>query len=161
MTGAVLALDLGGKTGYALRHGENTVSGRWNVGPPARKKGEPKEPWRDRFQRFRDKLLEVQNSTGLLSAIVYERVEHHNGVAAAHCYAGYRLTLLNYAAQFSVPVYDFTSTQWKSLATGTGGGRKAGSLATVRALGYEPIDDNESDAICLLIAWHTRYGSKD
>jgi Holliday junction resolvasome RuvABC endonuclease subunit len=77
-------------------------------------------------------------------------VRRHIGTDAAHLYGGFLATLTAWAEQRGayqgVPVGTI-----KRHATGKGNAGKDEVIASVRAKGFKPTDDNEADAIAILL----------
>jgi hypothetical protein len=142
---SILALDLGGFTGWALSHRDGTiVSGtqqfrqdRWSGG------GMP-------FLRFRHWLGEVAETSGSLGLVVYEEVRAHAGTAAAHAYGGFLATLTAWAEGAGVPYEGVPVGTIKRFAVGKGNASKAAVIEAMRRAGFAPKDDNEADALALL-----------
>jgi hypothetical protein len=150
---AVLALDLGTTTGWASRVGgivhSGTVSfraGRYDGGGM-------------RYLRFQRWLDELAGDAGGLEAVYYEEVRRHLGTDAAHLYGGFLATLTAWAEQRGVPYQGVPVGTIKRYATGKGNAGKDAVMAAVRERGFTPSDDNEADAIALLLwALATRGG---
>nr|WP_184047360.1 hypothetical protein [Roseospira visakhapatnamensis] len=143
--GAILALDLGTHTGWALARGDGSiVSGteqfrqdRWSGG------GMP-------YLRFRHWLGEVAETSGGLGLVTFEEVRAHAGTAAAHAYGGFLATLTAWAEGVSVPYEGVPVGTIKRFATGKGNASKAAVIEAMRRAGFAPKDDNEADALALL-----------
>ena len=81
---AVLALDLGTTTGWALRSRDGHITSgtvihrndRWQGGGM-------------RFLRFRQWLTEIKHTSNGLDQVLFEEVRRHAGVDAAHAYGGW------------------------------------------------------------------------
>lgn len=144
--GVVLALDLGTNTGWALRAADGiTVSGteifrqdRWSGGGM-------------RYLRFRHWLGEVAANTGGIGLVVYEEVRRHAGTDAAHVYGGFLATLSAWCKDRSVAYEGVPVGVIKRFATGKGNAGKDAVIAAMRARGFSPADDNEADALALLL----------
>ena len=82
--GALLALDLGTTTGFALRGADGAITSgtaefrldRWQSGGM-------------RFLRFKHWLTEIKHQAGGIDLVVYEQVRRHAGVDAAHAFGGW------------------------------------------------------------------------
>ncbi|WP_199286092.1 crossover junction endodeoxyribonuclease RuvC [Paracoccus suum] len=150
----LLSLDLGTTTGWAL-HGADgmitsgTVSfrqGRFDGGGM-------------RYLRFTNWLTELDRLSGPISAIWFEEVRRHAGTDAAHVYGGLMATLTAWAELRGVPYDGVPVGTIKRHATGKGNANKDAMLAAARARGFSPADDNEADAIAILLwALETRGG---
>lgn len=148
---ATLALDLGSTTGWCVRIGSNTLSGIW------KNKGGRYEGGGMRFLRFRKHLDEVNAATPL-TVVYFEEVRRHIGTDAAHIYGGLLATLTAWCEEHGVPYEGVPVGTIKKHVTGKGNADKAAMIAAVRKLGYEPIDDNEADAVALML-WATEGDS--
>ncbi|MGF1660554.1 MAG: hypothetical protein ACFCUS_14115 [Rubrimonas sp.] len=143
---STLALDLGTRTGWALlgRDGE-IISGvaefkqdRWQGGGM-------------RFLRFRSWLDEVSRLAGGFDQLLYEQVRRHAGTDASHLYGGWLAILEVWCEQKSVAYRGVPVGTIKKFATGKGNADKAAMVVAMRARGHTPSDDNEADAIALLL----------
>lgn len=141
----ILALDLGTTTGFALSptHG-SIVSGVWN------NKGGRYEGGGMRYLRFRNRLDEMQKLAPLES-VYFEEVRRHNGTDAAHVYGGMLGILTSWCEVHAIPYSGVPVQTIKKFITGRGNASKEQVVASVAALGYRPADDNEADAIALLL----------
>ena len=140
----VLAIDLGTKTGWALRSGHSTLSGTLDL------KGGRFEGGGMRFLRFRGWLAEIHAKT-YLKAVFFEEVRAHKGTDAAHIYGGLLATLTTFCEEQRLPYEGVPVQHIKKFITGKGNADKAAVIKAVRALGFNPKDDNEADAISLLM----------
>jgi hypothetical protein len=150
---ALLALDLGTQSGWALRSGDNAITSGSISFKPGRFEGGGM-----RFLRFKRWLDEVQSLADGLAAVYFEEVRRHAGVDAAHAYGGFLAHLTAWCEHHGVPYQGVPVGTIKKHATGKGNADKAAMLAAMRARGFAPADDNEADALALLdwvIAAHT------
>ncbi len=155
-TGAavMLALDLGTTTGWALRSADRTVVSGTVSFRPSRYNGGGM-----RFVRFRGWLDQLGEDAGALTEIYFEEVRRHVGTDAAHLYGGFLATLTAWAEQRGIAYRGVPASTIKRHVTGKGNADKAAVIATVRAKGFGPADDNEADALALLLwAIETRGG---
>ena len=141
----VLAIDLGTTTGWALHAGGVVTSGTVRFKPSRFEGGGM------RFLRFRSWLAELHNHSGGLGRIAFEEVRAHAGTDAAHIYGGFLAHLSAWAEEQAVPYQGVGVAEIKRFATGKGNAGKADVLAGIRARGFAPADDNEADAIALLL----------
>ena len=146
---AVLALDLGTTTGWALRGQYGGITSGTITFKPTRFEG----GWM-RFLRFRGWLVEVAGLSGGLARIVFEEVRAHAGTDAAHLYGGWLAHLTAWCEEHDVPYQGVPVGTIKAFATGKGNANKAAMIAAIEARGFRPADDNEADAIALLL-WAT------
>jgi len=150
----ILALDLGTTTGWALRTADRTVvsgtvsfrSSRYDGGGM-------------RYVRFRSWLDQLDEDAGPLTEIHYEEVRRHLGTDAAHVHGGFLAILTAWAEPRGIAYQGVAVGTIKRHVTGKGNADKAAVIAAVRARGFKPADDNEADAIALLLwAIETRGG---
>ena len=150
----VLALDLGTITGWALHQADAGITSgtaefrldRWQSGGM-------------RFLRFKQWLTEIKNQAGGIDLVVYEQVRRHAGVDAAHAFGGWLAILTAWCDHHDIAYEGVPVGTIKRHITGRGNADKAAVIAAVRARGYSPSDDNEADAIAILLwAIETRGG---
>lgn len=146
---AVLALDLGTTTGWALRSGDGAITSGIMTFRPSRFEGGGM-----RFLRFRAWLTEVTHLAGELSQIAFEEVRAHAGTDAAHLYGGFLAHLSAWCEERDIAYQGVPVGTVKRYATGKGNADKAAMIAAMRARGFAPADDNEADALALLL-WAT------
>jgi Holliday junction resolvasome RuvABC endonuclease subunit len=150
---SILALDLGTTTGWASLIGGIIQSGTVSFRPSRYDGGGMRYL---RFQRWLDTL--VHNNDGL-AAIYFEEVRRHVGTDAAHLYGGFLATLTAWCEREQVAYQGVPVGTIKRFATGRGNADKHAVLAAVTARGFRPADDNEADAIAILLwAMETRGG---
>jgi hypothetical protein len=151
---AVLALDLGTTTGWALRSSDGRITSGIVSLRPSRYDGGGV-----RYLRFRGWLDQLAGDAGLIEAIHYEEVRRHIGTDAAHVFGGLLATLTAWAEQRAIPYQGVPVGTWKRSICGKGNAKKDDVIAAVRARGFSPCDDNEADAIAILLwAIDTRGG---
>ncbi|MDH5528280.1 MAG: hypothetical protein OEY97_13370 [Nitrospirota bacterium] len=142
----ILALDLGTTTGWAVRAADGTVTSGTMSFRPGRFEGGGM-----RFLRFKRWLAEMELLSGRPTTIYFEEVRRHAGVDAAHAYGGFMGQLTAWCELRGVPYQGVPVGTIKKHATGKGNAGKAAVIASVRGRGYDPTDDNEADAIALLL----------
>lgn len=76
------------------------------------------------------------------------------GTDAAHVFGGLLATLTSWAELNSIPYEGVPVGTIKRFATGRGNADKAAVIAAMQARGFRPADDNEADALALLL-WAT------
>jgi len=145
----VLALDLGTATGYALRTPDGAVTSGTVSFRPSRYDGGGM-----RYLRFRGWLAELAKDAGGLTAIYFEEVRRHLSTDAAHVHGGLLAILTAWAEQLKIPYQGVPVGTIKRHVTGKGNADKAAVIAAVRARGFNPADDNEADALAILL-WAT------
>jgi Holliday junction resolvasome RuvABC endonuclease subunit len=86
-------------------------------------------------------------------------VRRHAGTDASHVFGGFLATLTAWGELRGVPYQGVPVGTWKRQVCGKGNVDKAAVLAAIRAHGFNPSDDNEADALAVLIwALETRGG---
>ena len=138
----VLALDLGTKTGFALGRDGTVVSGVQDFSPGRFDSSAM------RFKRFDDWLDEML-ATGV-DHIVYEEVRRHRGTDAAHIYGGFHSHLMVKGERGSIPIEGYAVGSIKRAWTGKGNASKDEMIAAAIKRGFDPVDDNEADALAML-----------
>jgi crossover junction endodeoxyribonuclease RuvC len=141
---AVLALDLGTTTGWALSLPDHSVTHGFVSFKPQRFEGGGM-----RYLRFRRWLDEMLAASGL-GAVFFEEVRRHLGVDAAHAYGGFLATLTSWCEHQQIPYQGVPVGSIKRHATGKGNAGKSDMLAAMRSRGYVVADDNETDALAIL-----------
>jgi hypothetical protein len=142
----ILSLDFGTATGWALRSADGAIASgtaefridRWQGGGI-------------RFLRFKSWLTELKQRAGELDLIVYEQVRRHAGVDASHAYGGWLAILTAWCEHHAIPYQGVSVGTIKRHIAGKGNADKQAVIAAVRARGFNPSDDNEADAIAILL----------
>ena len=132
---AILALDLGQKTGWAVRNADGAIASGTVEFKPSRWEGGGMV-----YLRFRAWLQEVDETAGGIGAVYFEEVRFHSGVTAAHAFGGYLAHLTAWAEMNKVPYRGVPVGTIKRHVTGKGNADKAAVIAAVRALGFAPAD---------------------
>ena len=152
--GAVLALDLGTNAGWALQTAEGHISTGTVSLKHTRYDGGGM-----RYLRFRRWLEQLELDAGPFEAIHYEEIRRHLGTDAAHIYGGLLGVLTAWCEEGAIAYQGVPVGTIKRFITGKGNADKAAVIAAVQAKGFAPIDDNEADAIAILLwAIETRGG---
>lgn len=99
-----------------------------------------------KFARFLDELHRNQP----IAQVYFEEVRRHLGVDAAHAYGGFLAHLTAWCESQAIPYQGVPVGTIKKHATGKGNASKADMIQAAQALGHQPQDDNEADAIALL-----------
>lgn len=139
----ILALDLGTNTGWATRSSGSVQFGVQKF-QPARFEGGGM-----RYLRFKRWLTEM--NAGGLAAVYFEEVRRHQGVDAAHCYGGFLATLTAWCEDHEIPYSGIPVGTIKRFATGKGNADKLAMIAAAVQRGFATKDDNEADAIAILL----------
>lgn len=140
----ILALDLGTRCGWAAVFERQILSGVAEFRPGRFEGGGM------RYLRFRTFLGECAARTSGLRAVFFEEVRAHAGTDAAQIYGGLLATLTAWCESIKVPYRGVPVATIKRHVTGKGNADKKAVIGAVRRLGFDPIDDNEADALALL-----------
>ena len=149
--GVILALDLGTTTGWALRSMGMITSGCLSL------KSSRFDGGGMRYLRFRRWLEQLQVDAGPIGAVYFEEVRRHVGTDAAHVYGGLLGQLTAWCEEHGVAYQGVPVGTIKAFATGRGNADKAAMVAAVQSRGFSPADDNEADAIAILL-WAIETG---
>ena len=144
-TQKILTLDLGTKTGWALKDRNNQISSGTESFKPQRFEGGGM-----RYLRFKKWLEELNQLSGGINQIYFEEVRRHLGVDAAHAYGGFLAHLSAWCEDSKIPYLGIPVGTIKKSLTGKGNANKQAMIDAVKDLGFNPIDDNEADALALL-----------
>jgi hypothetical protein len=142
----ILALDLATTTGWALRSPDGAiVSGTVSFRPSRYDGGGV------RYLRFRSWLDGMAADAVKISAIYFEEIRRHLSTDSAHVHGGLLATLTAWCEQKSIAYQGVPVGTIKHHVTGKGNADKAAVIAAVRERGFNPADDNEADAIAILL----------
>ena len=144
--GAILALDLGTTTGWAMRGHDGQITSGTASFRPRRFDGGGM-----RYLKFVNWLTELDQLAGPIATIWFEEVRRHAGTDAAHVFGGLLATLTSWAELRGIPYGGVPVGTIKKFATGKGNANKAAMIDAARAKGFSPADDNEADAIAILL----------
>lgn len=143
---SILALDLGSQLGWAVRlHNGPIVSGTISF-KPGRFEGAGMG-----FLRFQRWLEETETNARPLRSVYFEEVRAHVGTLAAQVYGGFVSHLTAWCEAKSIPYQGVPVATIKKSATGKGNADKKAVIAAITAKGFQPHDDNEADALALLL----------
>lgn len=149
----ILALDPGSTTGWALRDATGVITSGVQQFRPNRFEGGGMT-----FLRFNHWLSELVETSGPPSAVFFEEVRAHAGTLAAHVYGGFLAHLEAWAEFRDVPYQGVPVGTIKRFIAGKGNADKQAVIAAVKARGFIPADDNEADAIAILLWAVKTYG---
>lgn len=141
----ILALDLGTTTGWALAGADGLIVSGSHSFRPGRFDGGGM-----RFLRFKRWLAELAGEGGL-GAVYFEEVRRHAGVDAAHAYGGFMGVLTAWCEHRGIPYEGVPVGTIKRSFTGKGNADKAAMKAEATRRGYAVADDNEADALAILL----------
>ena len=142
----ILALDLGTTAGWALRSHDGLITSGTASFRPGRYDGGGM-----RYLRFTNWLTELDRLSGPIAAIWFEEVRRHAGTDAAHVYGGLMASLTIWGELRGIPYEGVPVGTIKRHATGKGNAPKQAMIDAARAKGFSPEDDNEADAIAILL----------
>lgn len=153
MTYATLALDLGTHMGWALKWPSGKIeSGA--ISFPC----EPHEGEGARYLKFRAWLhsvkFRIERNGTELEEVIFERAAglQWKNAAAGEVAIGLRATLLAWAEHHGIAYgRGVNPMTLKKATTGRGNAKKPEMIAAMRARGFDPKDDNEADALALLL----------
>ena len=142
----ILALDLGTKTGWAIKSQNQITSGTIEFKPSRFEGGGM------RYLRFQKWLEEINQLTGGIDLVYFEEVRRHLGVDASHAYGGFLAYLTGWCEEKNpkIPYLGIPVKAIKKHITGNGNSKKEVVIEAVKKHGYNPKDDNEADALALL-----------
>ncbi|WP_019220268.1 crossover junction endodeoxyribonuclease RuvC [Bartonella florencae] len=145
MNNTILCFDLGTKTGWAIRDGDDhIISGTIDFKPRRFEGGGM------RYLRFKRWLTEIKQTACQIDAVYFEEVRRHIGADAAHVYGGLLATLTAWCEHHEIPYEGIPVCTIKKVTTGKGNASKAEIIDAMRAKGHAPCDDNEADALAIL-----------
>ncbi len=142
---AILTLDLGTKTGWALRQTDGTITSGTVEFKPGRFEGGGMA-----FVRFKRWLSEVSRFAGPIGSVFFEEVRAHAGVTASHVYGGFLSHLTAWSEEMEIPYQGVPVGTIKRHATGKGNASKEEVIEAMRRKGHAPVDDNAADALAIL-----------
>jgi Holliday junction resolvasome RuvABC endonuclease subunit len=142
----ILALDLGTSTGWAIRVHDGSITSGTVSFKPGRFEGGGM-----RYLRFKHWLTETKNAVEGIGAVYFEEVRRHAGVDAAHAYGGFLAHLTAWCEHHAIPYEGVPVGTIKKFATGKGNTNKQAMVTAIVAKGFQPQDDNEADALALLL----------
>ena len=145
MQNTILALDLGTQTGWALMGRDGHITSDSESFKPQRFEGGGM-----RYLRFKRWLTEVKQCAEGIDQVAFEEVRRHVSTDSAHAYGGFMATLTAWCEHHQIPYQGVPVGTIKKHATGKGNAGKPEMIAAAKARGFNPIDDNEADALALL-----------
>ncbi|WP_375633285.1 MULTISPECIES: crossover junction endodeoxyribonuclease RuvC [unclassified Bartonella] len=141
----ILCLDLGTKTGWALRDADGFITSDTEHFQSRRFEGGGM-----RYLRFKKWLTELKRSVDEIDAVYFEEVRRHVGTDASHVYGGFLATLTAWCEHHQIPYEGIPVGTIKKAMTGKGNASKEEMIKAMRAKGHAPCDDNEADALAIL-----------
>lgn len=146
----VLFLDLGIRTGWAYKGPEDVVKSGVEYFPlPIQV--DIYSRGGTRFLKFHTWLKKILDELGDVTHVVYELVQGHRGATASNAYGGFMAILTMECHARSIVYQALPAKTLKKLMTGRGDANKQDMMEAVRQHGYDFNDDNEADALALMI----------
>lgn len=142
---AILALDLGTKTGWATEVRETVISGTESFANDRFSGGGMRYL---KFIRWLD-LINNDINEGV-TEVWYEEVQRHVGTIACQVYGGFMAHLMAWCEEKKIPYQGVPVGTIKKFWCGKGNASKPDMIAEAIKRGFKPGDDNEADAIAIL-----------
>jgi Holliday junction resolvasome RuvABC endonuclease subunit len=149
----IIGIDLGNDCGFAVvdPNGQRITSGTWVLDPGkriGRRRAHPAGRWIAMLTHCRELLAEHRPRF-----VVFEQIQRHSGVDAAHCYGGFKAQLEIAAFDAKVPLLSMTPNVCKFPLTGFGQCKPEVYIKAVnRRLGLALEAQHEDEAAALGIA---------
>lgn len=137
----ILGIDLGTRTGWAIKANDNIASGYADF------KVTRGEGGGMRFVKFRNWLNSLDEPT----LVIYEMVMRHIGTDAAHVYGGLLALLTAWCEENNIPYHGIGVSQVKKMWTGKGNAKKEAMIEEAQRRGFDVTENNQADAIAILI----------
>lgn len=154
INGATLALDIATTTGWALEGTDGYIASGTVSFKNSRYDGGGM-----RFLRFQRWLEQIDEDAGPIGAVYFEEIRRHVSNDSAQVHGGLLGVLSAWCEDRLVAYQGVPVGTIKRFATGKGNANKAAVIDAVRQRGYAPVDDNEADALAILLwAIETRGG---
>ncbi|MGV2894184.1 hypothetical protein ACNPPY_00180 [Achromobacter sp. AGC78] len=145
----ILALDLGTKTGFALRRRDGSTRHGTEVFTP-RKSWSEGQKW----ARYRAWLAGIINDEKI-HRVVYEQVIRHEVKGrplwdAAHAYGAFEAITHMVCDGFNIQAHGVNLATVKKSFTGSGRAKKEDMISQAEVRGFKVVDDNNADALAIL-----------
>lgn len=144
MTSVVLSLDLAAQTGWALQMSDGSIKSGSVKFPRGKRQGE-------RLHHLHRFLVETKHRAGGdIDFLVWEHAFRQPGAANEihHNMAG---VVMNWCEHHQIGYAKVPVTTIKKFATGNGNAKKDQMVLAAEQLGYQVADDNEADALHMLL----------
>jgi Holliday junction resolvasome RuvABC endonuclease subunit len=139
----ILALDLGSANGYAIYKDGEIISGVKKLRHDRRASGVRALD----FYRWLTHMIQEHG----ISHVYFERVYAHSGTEAAHLYGYFMHTLAAVCEEYGIECIGFSVGAIKKFMTRKGNATKDEMIVAARLRGFDPVDDNEADALAILL----------
>jgi crossover junction endodeoxyribonuclease RuvC len=149
---SILTLDLGTKTGWARAIDDPWWKKTWGEYTYGTVDFSTKrlDGGGMRYLNF-NRWLEYMNLSNKINEIYFEEVLGHKGTVAAHVYGGFLGGLMSWCEKYKIPYQGVPVSTIKKHITGKGNASKQMVIDAVKAKGYDVQDDNQADAMALLL----------
>lgn len=147
----VLCLDIGTQLGFAYysKEQDTLISGSYSLKKPKQHDGL-------RYLNMNLFVTGILDDNQDIKCISYESVYRHSSSRASHVYGGLESVIHTICYVRDIPYETYTPTQIKKFICGKGNASKQEVIEAVKAIGFNPKDDNEADALSLyLLTLHT------
>lgn len=136
----ILALDLGTRFGFAILFNGTFLSGTKQLSKAFGRRFAEFQKWlKDTIYKYR------------IEEVCFDRVRRHIGTDAAHVYGGFMCMLSAVCHELGLLCRGFEVSVIKKNMTGNGRATKSMVVKAAQLLGFDPDDDNEADAIAVLL----------
>ncbi len=122
----ILCLDLGTKTGWAIRGADGHITSDTEDFQSRRFEGGGM-----RYLRFKRWLTELKRSVDEIDAVYFEEVRRHVGTDASHIYGGFLATLTAWCEHHQIPYEGIPVGTIKKATTGKGNASKEEMIKAV------------------------------
>ena len=139
----ILSLDPANKFGYALSLENDIEYGTWDFTPRG------KQTKGIKLNQFNDKLNSFMKNYGI-DLVVYEK-PGGRFFGAIRSHSHFEAIILLWCEKNNIKYKDYSATAIKKFITGKGNANKQQVIQSVENLSYNPDDDNQADAIALLL----------
>ena len=137
----ILALDLGTHLGYAILYEKEIISGTKKL---------KNKTFGQRFLDFLQWLYRTLDQYEI-GKVYFERVRRHLGTEAGHVYGAFMYILAAVCEAHQVPYEGCEVGEIKKYIAGHGRATKDEVVKAMSNLGFSPADDNEADALAILL----------
>lgn len=144
MNECILALDLGIKTGWAVRDAQGTV-----FSGTCKQSGRKADDIRLRWPTFLAMLDGLHSRHGI-QVIYYEKVMNHAATQAGHVYGAFEGLMECWAVNRNIETRGIGVGVIKKFWTGKGNAKKDVMESEAKRRGFVVKDDNEADALAIL-----------
>lgn len=96
------------------------------------------------------KFFKWLEENGKVDLIIYEAVQSHSSIYAAHLYGAWISTIQAHGERYGIPYSGVPVGTIKKHWTGNGNAKKQAMIDEARKRGFNPKDDNAADALAIL-----------